>query len=76
VELFYTIADPDCAVARKAVVDRGLKSLVNFRNLHYPEVASDFTARGGVRLPALWDGVRLYQGLADVTAVLATLSPP
>ena len=69
-ELFYTIADADCAAARRAVLDRGVKELVSFRNLDYPEVAADFTARGGRTVPALWDGERLHEGLPAVTAVL------
>jgi hypothetical protein len=70
VELFYTIADPDCAVARRAVLERGVKEQVDFRNLHYPEVEADFRARGGTRLPALWDGTTLHQGLEAVLTAL------
>jgi len=69
-ELFYTIADADCAAARRAVLDRDLKEQVNFRNLDYPEVAADFTARGGRALPALWDGELLHEGLPAVLAEL------
>jgi hypothetical protein len=72
-ELFYTIADQDCACARLAVMDRGVKPLVDFRNMYYPEVTHDFTARGGTKLPALWDGVTLHQGL---DAVLRALPAP
>ena len=69
-ELFYTIADADCAAARRAVIDRDLKERVSFRNLDYPEVEADFTARGGRTVPALWDGERLHQGLPAVLAEL------
>jgi hypothetical protein len=69
-ELFYTIANADCAAARRAVLERELKERVSFRNLDYPEVTADFTARGGRATPALWDGERLHQGLAAVIAVL------
>jgi hypothetical protein len=72
-ELFYTIADPDCAAARREVMERGLKELVDFRNMYYPEVVHDFEARGGARLPALWDGATLHQGL---DAVLRALPAP
>src|SRR5262249_32462039 len=79
-ELFYTIADADCAAARRAVLERNLKERVSFRNLDYPEVAADFSARGGRTAPALWDGERLHQGLLAVTAVLdrmrAAPAPP
>lgn len=73
IELFYIIASADCAAARRAVLDRGLKEKVNFRNLDYPEVAADFAARGGKTLPALWDGQALHEGLAAVTAELDRL---
>lgn len=69
-ELFYTIAGADCAAARRAVLERDLKEHVSFRNLDYPEVAADFTARGGRTIPALWDGERLHEGLAAVLAEL------
>jgi hypothetical protein len=71
VELFYTIADPDCAAARKAALARKLD--VRFRNMYYPEVQHDFKQRGGRALPALWDGETLHQGL---TAVLAVIEAP
>ena len=70
-ELFYEIADPDCAAARKAAAAR---EDVKFRNMFYPEVVADFEQRGGRVLPALWDGERLHQGLTDVLARLA--GPP
>src|SRR5262249_26319925 len=73
VELFYTIADAASATARRTVLDRGLKETVNFRNMYYPEVEADFRARGGTRLPALWDGATLHQGL---DAVLRALPAP
>ena len=72
-ELFYTIAHADSATARRAVIDRGLKDQVDFRNMYYPEVEADFRARGGEALPALWDGAALHQGLE---AVLRALPAP
>jgi hypothetical protein len=73
-ELFYTIADSDCAAARHEVLARGLEETVGFRNIYYPEAQADFRARGGLKLPALWDGARLHQGLAAVRAELEKLS--
>jgi hypothetical protein len=70
VELFYTIADADCAAARREVIERGLKERVDFRNLFYPEAVADYTARGGTSVPALWDGTTLHQGLAAVRSRL------
>ena len=70
-ELIYIIADADCAAARKAAVASGKE--IQFRNLYYPEVKADYDARGGTKLPAIWDGTTLHQGLA---AVLAVIGPP
>jgi len=75
-ELFYIIADADCAAARRAVLERGLKEKIAFRNLGYPEVDADYNARGGHQLPALWDGTTLHQGLAAVLAELARMQKP
>jgi hypothetical protein len=36
-------------------------------------VQADFGARGGTRLPALWDGDKLIQGEEEVLAALETL---
>jgi hypothetical protein len=69
-ELFHVIAEADSAAARKLVVTRSLERVVRFRNLTYPEVQEDFTARLGTVTPAVWDGERLHQGLDAVTAVL------
>ncbi len=72
-ELFYTIADADCAAARKAIMAARLKEKVRFRNLYYPEVLHDFRQRGGRLLPALWDGQQLHEGLGAVIAMIAEL---
>jgi hypothetical protein len=73
VELFYTIADSACAAARKAIIAAKLKEKVNFRNLYYPEVQHDFRVRGGHRVPALWDGEKMHQGLKAVEEAVAAL---
>lgn len=67
-ELFHATNDEDSAAARKEVVERGLVERIRFRNIFYPEVEADFRARGGTRLPALWDGATLHQGVAAVRA--------
>lgn len=72
-ELFHATNDPSSAAARRMVVERGLEEKVRFRNIFYPEVQADFAARGGSRLPALWDGTRLIEGEAAVLEVLAKL---
>lgn len=61
-ELFHAVADPSSARVRRYVVEHELESVVRFRNVAYPEAAADLAARGGKDTPALWDGVRLYQG--------------
>ena len=73
-ELFHVIADPGSARARRLVMELALERRVRFRNLAYEEVRADFTARGGVTTPALWDGERLTQGPDDVAAALTALS--
>jgi hypothetical protein len=65
-ELFHRIADEDSAAARRAIVERGLADDTDFRNLHYAEAEADFRARGGSRIPALWDGQRLIEGLQAI----------
>jgi len=43
--------------------------------VHFESHREALAARGGGDLlPALWDGERLHQGLADVLAVLEALS--
>lgn len=60
------------AAARRVFVERALEDRVRLRNIYYPEVAADFAARGGTRLPAVWDGEILVEGEAAV-ALLAKL---
>ena len=71
IELFHATNDEASAHARRRVTELGLE--VRFRNIFYPEVQADFAARGGTRLPALWDGEKLIQGEEDVLAALETL---
>jgi hypothetical protein len=75
VELFYIIADRDCAEARKELLASAYRKLVKFRNLIYPEVEADFKARGGEKLPAFWDGETLHQGL-EAIRVRIVVPPP
>jgi len=73
-ELFHRLDEPRSARVRRWVVDHDLLEAVRFRNVVYPEAASDFAARGGTETPALWDGERLFSGpeliLARLQAVL------
>lgn len=69
-ELFHDIADPSSAKVRRYIVEHALEPHVRFRNVTYPEVQADLTARGGTA-PALWDGTTLLQGADAVIARLA-----
>ena len=73
-ELFHEIAHPASARARSYVVDNFLEDRVGFRNVFYEDARRDWLDRGGVTLPALWDGERLYQGAEAVIARLQTLT--
>jgi hypothetical protein len=73
IELFHATNEAASARARRFVVEHGLEAQVRFRNVFYPEVTADLTARGGTRTPALWDGARLVEGEDAVVAALAAL---
>jgi hypothetical protein len=72
-ELFHQVAHPPSAKVRRYIVDQSLESRIRFRNIVYPEVQSDFDARGGKTLPALWDGTTLFQGAEVVISRLSNL---
>jgi hypothetical protein len=69
-ELFHAIGDASSARVRRFIVDQELGVAVRFRNIAYPEVQADFSARGGGVLPALWDGVELVTGADAIGARL------
>jgi hypothetical protein len=73
IELFHATNDAGSAAARKRVVDRDLLERIRFRNVFYPEVQADLTARGGEGTPAIWDGARLIEGPEAVLAFLDAL---
>ncbi len=72
-QLFHATNDTDSATARREVLARGLKERIDFRNVHFQEADEDFRAHGGRRLPALWDGAALHEGLDAVLARLGQL---
>jgi hypothetical protein len=72
-QLFHQVAHRPSAQVRRYVVDYGLAKHILFRNIAYPEVAADFHARGGKTLPALWDGVDLFEGAEASIARLSQL---
>lgn len=73
IELFHATNEVPSAAARRRVVELHLEEKIRFRNIFYAEVQADFGARGGTRLPALWDGDKLIQGEEEVLAALETL---
>jgi hypothetical protein len=74
-ELFHEVAHAPSARVRRLAVERKVTAHLRFRNISYPKVAAEFQARGGHTLPALWDGVTLWQGEAAVTEKLSALAP-
>lgn len=76
-ELFHSTTDGgESAPVRGFIVERGLTSIIRFRNVTYEEVTADFKARGGTRTPAVWDGERLTEGREAVLRLLAALPVP
>lgn len=47
---------------------------LSMRNVHFESHAGALAARGGVEVPALWDGSALHRGLAAVLAALDRLA--
>jgi hypothetical protein len=43
---------------------------VALRNVHFESHAAALAGHGGGRVPALWDGARLHEGLAATVAAL------
>jgi hypothetical protein len=73
-ELFHSITDPGSAKVRRWVVDHDFGEHVRFRNVTYPEVQADLSARGGADAPALWDGTVMLQGADAIIARLAAFA--
>ena len=73
-ELFHAIGDESSARVRRWVADHELLEQVRFRNVVYPEVMADLTARGGHGAPALWNGITLVSGADAVIAALSAWS--
>jgi hypothetical protein len=74
-ELFHEIADQACARVRLEVVRRGVKELIDFRNVHFERHRERLTELGGEAVPALWDGSRLHVGEEAVTRALGAIIP-
>jgi glutathione S-transferase len=70
--LYHRLADPASATVRRWIVERGLKSRIDFQNVD-TEGAEAFAALGGGRVPALWDGSHLYVGADDIRLALGAI---
>lgn len=68
-ELFHQIADEGSARVRRFVVEHALTEAVRFRNVTYEEPLQRLEELGG-RVPALWDGEKLFVGADAVIARL------
>jgi hypothetical protein len=49
-----------------------MKPRIDFQNVE-TEGADAFAARGGQRVPALWDGERLHEGAAAIDLALGAI---
>jgi hypothetical protein len=65
-ELFHSISDASSARVRKFVVDQEFTEVIKFRNTTYEEVQSALISYGGKEAPALWDGMRLFEGASAI----------
>jgi hypothetical protein len=71
--LYHRVADPASASIRRLIVERGLKSRVDFQNVD-TDGAEAFARHGGRTVPTLWDGLRLHEGEAAIRLVLEALT--
>ena len=72
-ELYHELSGDENVRVRREIVARGLKPLIDFRNIYWPEDREAFEALRGTRTPALWDGQRLHEGGEAVLACLRAL---
>jgi len=70
--LYHRLADPESSSVRIWIVERGLKSRIDFQNIDN-EGAAAFAALGGGAVPALWDGARLHVGPDDIRLALGAI---
>ena len=70
--LYHRLADPDSAAVRAWIVERGIKPRIDFQNVE-TEGADAFAALGGVRIPALWDGARLHEGVDAIRVAVGAI---
>ncbi|HKY50965.1 MAG TPA: hypothetical protein VJP45_06895 [Candidatus Limnocylindria bacterium] len=70
--LYHRIGHADSAAVRRRIVALDLKSRVDFQNVD-DDGAAAFAARGGRRVPALWDGTSLHQGRDAALSVIEAM---
>ncbi len=75
-ELFHEIVGEPNLRVRREIVARGLKPLIDFRNVHEVGHRLRFAELGGTRTPALWDGSQLHEGADAVISCLEGLVGP
>ena len=75
-ELYHELSGDENVRVRREIVARGLKPLIEFRNIYWPEDREAFEALSGTRTPALWDGQRLAEGEEAVMRALRDIIPP
>ena len=75
-ELFHELSGDANVRVRREIMARGLKPLIDFRNIYWPEDREAFDARHGTRTPALWDGRRLHEGEEAVMRALRDIIAP
>ncbi|HET8567451.1 MAG TPA: hypothetical protein VFM93_00505 [Candidatus Limnocylindria bacterium] len=72
--LFHAIGSVPDARVRREIAARGIKPLIDFRNVvQYPEEREALHRLGGTSTPALWDGERLVEGEDAVLLALGAI---
>lgn len=71
--LYHRIAEAESARIRLLIVERGLKSRIDFRNAD-TDGRSELARLGTAVTPSLWDGKRLIRGADEVERRLARMT--
>lgn len=74
IELFHKLDDGVSAHVRKRITALGLKSQIDFRNVHFDSHREALEAHGTDQVPAIWDGVRLHVGEATCLTFVESIA--